>query len=347
MRQHVLNCSYKDAINNFMDYEGYRVAIKAALLDAVLKKEREYWEIVQNNNNRQAYENYLKIYPNGVFSKVAYERIIKFISQQKISYEKSMQKEKLKLLLSWINEAAGSSSSFSYSHSDYKGCPRDIKELEDLVSLDINLYSLGKVITEFSEHIGVLGNLKRLCIDYGGKEIKIPSSVGNLLDLTELEINLRNLQEIPQSIGNLVNLKTLSINNNYGSFFITNPNIIPDHDYHFIRNLKNLEHLEIIATHFTNLPESVRNLSKLTKLDISRNQIQELPEWIGELKTITKLDVSNNSLKSFPKSMRKLTNLTYINLDNNNLLLMPKLFFQIRSMGLWHATSYALSYALK
>lgn len=345
MSQHVLNCSYKDLIRSFSDYEIYKVVFKTALLDSSLKEEFKYWETVQKNNSRSAYEHYIETYPNGAFARIAYEKIIELIEEAKVSYAKVVQKEKLKSLLSWINHPAGSYSSFSYNHSDYEGEPRNIEELEDLVSLEIRDFGTG--ITEISEHIGLLTNLKKLCINCTGKEIEIPDSIGSLLGLTELEMKFRNLTEIPQSIGNLVNLKKLSINNISGCYLIENPNIPPDHCYNFIRNLKKLEHLEIIATHFTNLPESIRKLSNLTTLDISRNRMEALPEWIGDLINLKILYINDNNLKSLPKSMKKLTNITYLRLDNNNLLSMPKLFFQIRSMDLWHATSYSLSYSLK
>jgi Leucine-rich repeat (LRR) protein len=86
----------------------------------------------------------------------------------------------------------------------------------------------------------------------------LPDSIGNLTNLTELDLTSNRLTSIPQSIRNLTNLTELDLSNNQ----------------------------------LTSIPEWIGNLTNLTYLSLSNNQLTSIPEWIGNLTNLTKLDLS-------------------------------------------------------
>ncbi len=88
-------------------------------------------------------------------------------------------------------------------------------------------------------------------IDVSGYISVIPSEIGGLLELEELEIQYTSVTSLPESIGNLVNIEELELNNNQ----------------------------------LTTLPESFVNLKPTTELDLKGNKLQlsdELSDWASK-----------------------------------------------------------------
>ena len=195
-----------------------------------------------------------------------------------------------------------------------------------------------------SEWYGISITNKRVTgINLVGNHLKgsIPSSIGNLAMLTDLELgtspefpyaNFLN-GSIPSSIGNLINLLVIDLSYNQLSGAIPSS----------IRNLKNLfylflEHNELrgsIPTSIVNIgyvdlsfnqlsgsiPSSVG--SGLGYLDLSYNQLSgNIPSSLGNPVNInlTELNLSGNQLSgSIPSSLGNLTYLHDLNLSYNQL----------------------------
>ncbi len=165
----------------------------------------------------------------------------------------------------------------------------------------------------------------------------IAPEIGNLSELTELDLFGQFNGELPASIANLTNLQKLSISAGVGTFKV----VLPEN----IGNLIKLEYFAIpwiiegkLPSTFVNLkalkevdfgggrligeiPAEIGNLTNLEKLILSRNKLSgNLPNSICNLVNLTELHLSENQLTgSIPSNIGNLTKLTTLNLDNNRL----------------------------
>mgnify|MGYP003490308748 FL=1 len=104
----------------------------------------------------------------------------------------------------------------------------------------------------------------------------IPTSIGNLTNLTQLNLHTNQLSgPIPTSIGNFTNLKTLDLSYNQ----LSGP--IPTS----IGNLTNLQWLYLLKNQLSGpIPKSIGNLTNLKSLELRFNQLcGKIPEWIMNL----------------------------------------------------------------
>ena len=113
------------------------------------------------------------------------------------------------------------------------------------------------------------------------------------------------LINLPDSIGNLVNLKQL----NLVDMRLTS---IPN----WIGNLTELKHLDLSKNQLTNLPSSIANLTLLSNLNLKGNNFINLPDYfslIGVQGTGLKVNLSWNPFKSIPQILgqTKMKNLLF------------------------------------
>ncbi len=148
-----------------------------------------------------------------------------------------------------------------------------------------------------------------------GPEIEdtIPLLIGNLVNLTSLEINWTGIHgNIPPEIGNLTNLTTLSLTGNYLS-----GDIPPE-----IGNLTSLTTLSLSDNGLSgSIPSELGNLINLTNLNFFDTALSgEIPPELGNLVNLNSLELHNNNLEgSIPSEIGNLINLTNLNLWNNYL----------------------------
>jgi Leucine-rich repeat (LRR) protein len=138
----------------------------------------------------------------------------------------------------------------------------------------------------------------------------IPSSLGNVTDLTTLDVRINELSGgIPSSLGSLSNLTYLVLDSNQLGGNIPSS----------LGSLSNLLTLQLTNDLLTGeIPASLGSLSELTDLDLSSNQLTgNIPSSLSGLSAITILSLNNNQLSgAIPTSLDNL-HLTNLNLSNN------------------------------
>jgi Leucine-rich repeat (LRR) protein len=130
-------------------------------------------------------------------------------------------------------------------------------------------------LTRLPDSFGNLSSLKDLSLDLGTYcDFYFPPTMKNLKQLRE--ISLSAFDRVPDFVGEIKNLTALDISHN-------RLYTLPD----FIGNLKNLKILGLHSTWITEVPDWIANLKKLEDLDISCNDIKVNPEAV--LKALPKL----------------------------------------------------------
>jgi len=167
-------------------------------------------------------------------------------------------------------------------------------------------------VTVFSPEIGNLNNLTSLDLR-DCPIIDIPSEIGNLVNLTSLNLYKCPLIDLPSEIGNLVNLTSLNLTN---CQLIDLP---PE-----IGNLVNLTRLNLTNCQLIDLPPEIGNLVNLTRLDLCNcSQLIDLPPEIGNLVNLTSLELYYCPLTNIPPEIGNLVNLIKLKLWNCQLIDLP------------------------
>ena len=161
--------------------------------------------------------------------------------------------------------------------------------------------------------IGNLVNLTSLEINWTGIHGNIPSEIGNLTNLTTLSLTGNSLSgEIPPELGNLTNLTTLSLSDNGLSGSIPSE----------LGNLINLTNLNFFDTELSGgIPPELGNLINLNSLELHNNNLEgSIPSEIGNLISLTNLHLANNYLEGdVPLGIWDLNNLVELDLSTNQL----------------------------
>jgi Leucine-rich repeat (LRR) protein len=120
--------------------------------------------------------------------------------------------------------------------------------------------------------------------------ISLPESIGDLKNLTDLNIERNRIRILPRSIGKLKNLVSLSAGSN-----------------------------RLVA-----IPKEIGDLN-LTGLWLDNNELKTIPHSIGYITTLTELCLQDNELTFLPSSLEKLSSLTVFYCHNNKLAALPSL----------------------
>ncbi len=198
-------------------------------------------------------------------------------------------------------------------------------------SLNLN----GCCLLWLPESIGNLIHLKLLDLEVNNLS-KLPESICNLKLLSDLNVSINNLKRLPENIGRLKNLKIFQA---YSNHILKLPksfkNLQSLKEWNmsgnklseipiFIDKLKSLKIVKLSLNKIKKLPESFGNLLNLEELNLSDNKLEILPDSFGNLKNLKHLDLRNNRLKSLPKSFCNLDSIKYIYLNNNRIEDLPK-----------------------
>ncbi|MEO1052727.1 MAG: T9SS type A sorting domain-containing protein [Bacteroidota bacterium] len=156
----------------------------------------------------------------------------------------------------------------------------------------------------------------------------IPSEIGELTDLTKLELFKNQLSgTIPSALSNLDNLLFLKLYRNQLSGEI--PAELGD--------LDRLISLSLVKNQLEgNIPAILGELPNLEYLNLHYNQLSgSIPVELGQLTGLIELGISNNNLTGeLPESLSNLTSLARLHVEQNNLTgSIPLSYSNIPSIG--------------
>ena len=217
-----------------------------------------------------------------------------------------------------IPESMGELKSLNYL--DISGCniveiPASIGELKNLEYLNLT----NSKIESVDPAIGKLTKLVALNFASNWDLNAIPETIGNLENLETLNLNgCKNLSTIPETIGDLQKLEVLNL---YDCKNITeiSDNLsklkqlktielsyTQIEKIDFVYEMTQLENLKLFSTKVNELDPKIKQLSNLEVLDIGLTSITSLPTEIGALLKLKEIRFSTFK-KSFPDSLCNLT----------------------------------------
>ena len=179
---------------------------------------------------------------------------------------------------------------------------------------ELDLSGMG--LLELSELIGQLTNLTSLNLK-NNQLTALPEAIGQLTNLTSLDLSANQLTLLPEAIGQLTNLTYLALSSNQLT-------ALPES----IGQLINLSSLNLRFNQLTVIPEAIGQLTNLNFLDIDSNQLTVIPEAIGQLTNLTSLNLRTNELTAIPE-IGQLTNLTFLDINSNQLTVIPETIGQL------------------
>ena len=152
------------------------------------------------------------------------------------------------------------------SASNFKAIPTNFGQLTNLENL-----TLIGVFTELPDNFGNLNRLTHLFL--GGRAEYLPESFGNLSSLEYFNAESSYFKTLPSSIGNLKRLKEIN-------FFMGKLENLPT----TFGNLDALETLNLSSNKFKTFPKAIIPLKKISSINMTGNEVGDIPEEIANMK---------------------------------------------------------------
>ncbi|WOG95904.1 hypothetical protein DCAR_0415233 [Daucus carota subsp. sativus] len=200
--------------------------------------------------------------------------------------------------------------------------PDSIGHLRKLVKLVLN-YT--ENLETLPDSICNLRSLEVLRVSICSRREALPTELGNIETLKQLDARGLNVSNLPDSIGRLSNLVKLNLSSN---LYIET---LPD----TFCNLRALEVLSIDNCRFLEaLPIDFGNVESLTKLNAERLTILKLPDSIGNLGKLVELRLSYNfNLETLPDTICNLRSLEILDITRcEKLTTLPDQLWQLSSL---------------
>ncbi|PIA46519.1 hypothetical protein AQUCO_01500218v1 [Aquilegia coerulea] len=209
------------------------------------------------------------------------------------------------------------------------------KSLESLMNLtELTLGDNPFDISSFPMEILKLKNLSHLYLTNCSLKGRIPTGIGNLTEMANLELSANHLTgEIPEDIVKLTKLWQLQLYDNdlYGKFpvgfrnltqlvYLDTSNNSLEGDLSELKSLERLKSLQLFENHFSgSIPHEFGDFKNLVGLSLYKNKLTgTLPQSIGSWSDFDFIEVSENLLTGpIPPNMCKNGKMTEILMVNN------------------------------
>lgn len=140
---------------------------------------------------------------------------------------------------------------------------------------------------------------------------KIPSSIGNAIKLKQVQFNQNTITSLPEEIGELAELTALDLCANQLKSFSSQ-----------LGNLENLERIDLSSNFLEEIPDDIATLTSLQALRVRGNQLKKITSQLSALPVLEILDLRHNFLTSLPSKLL-LTSLERLLLSHNQLTSLP------------------------
>jgi len=241
---------------------------------------------------------------------------LKHISNRVYSYQSDYGRELQELVLDGIGLTILKNDLFKYcvdlihlslasNHiSDIAG----IHSLRKLLHLNL----LCNNLTDLPASIGNLANLTQLDVA-NNKLANLPHEICQLCQLEHLNLECNELSELPVSFGKL---SCKVVNLNYNNF-----TVFPD----CILDMPRLRQFSIMANEIGNLSVGMERFKYLEVFHASRNRITILPDSIVEIPSLQCLWLDYNKISALPPNFHRLRRLKVLKLEGNTDMVYPSL----------------------
>jgi len=153
------------------------------------------------------------------------------------------------------------------------------------------------------------GKVNTITLKDAKLEKNIPSEIGMLRSVTELDLSDNNFTSIPVDITRVSSLLKISMNNNLISLLPTE-----------LGDLTSLQLLSVYANNITEIPKEIGMMTNLQELILSQNSISLVPEELGSLKDLRTLLLDGNlQISMLPKEIGNLITLQELSLPQGSL----------------------------
>ncbi|MDX1958757.1 MAG: leucine-rich repeat domain-containing protein [Leptospiraceae bacterium] len=196
---------------------------------------------------------------------------------------------------------------------------KNLSGLKKLKIVGSNFFPIG--ITELTGllHLELIGEEEKPIHSEKRYSLKkIPEEIGKMENLTYLNLDRNEIQNLPMNFSKLQKLKFLSIE--------SSP--LNQSDLEKIFQLNSLEYLNLSNTEIQSLPISLSNLSNLKKF-IAKNRFiegipvgalfKEFPKSLSQIPNLEELDLEGARFKTLPYEIRNFKNLKILNLAETDL----------------------------
>lgn len=147
-------------------------------------------------------------------------------------------------------------------------------------------------------------SLKRL--DFSGCHYQIPASIGNLRQLTHLDLTSNTLEN-SSALAELTNLVQLSVEG------------CKIKSWQWLGKLDNLETLNMARNELASLPKELAGMTGLRSLSLSQNKLKTIEEALFSLYSLSDIDLSNNQISELDYRLFSRFPLNKLSLRSNKI----------------------------